>query len=144
MVFRLDTKVAIVTGASRGIGAAMAIGLADAGARVLLVSRGKPNADVVEALEKTDQHYAHFAAGLSQMSSIEPVVKAAMDTFGRIDVLINNAGVILRAPFLEHTEADWDAVMNLNLKLPVCLAQACARQMVKQGEGGRLSIFARY
>src|SRR5258708_15656166 len=113
MVFRLDTKVEIVTGASRGIGAAMAIGLADAGARVLLVSGGKPNADVVEALEKTDHHYAHFAADLSQMSSIEPVVKAAMDTFGRIDILLNNAGGIRRAPFLEHTEADWGAVMNL-------------------------------
>ena len=137
-MFRLDTKVAIVTGASRGIGAAMAIGLADAGARVLLVSGGKPNADVIEALEKTDQHYAHFAADLSQMSSIEPVVRAAMDTFGRIDILINNAGVILRTTFLDHSEADWDAVMNLNLKVPVFLSQACARQMVKQGEGGKI------
>src|SRR5262245_54137528 len=116
----------------------MAIGLADAGARVLLVSRSQPKPEVIEALEKTDQHYAHFAADLSRMSSIEPVVNAALETFGRIDILVNNAGTILRAPFLDHSEEDWDAVMALNLKVPVFLAQACARQMVRQGEGGKI------
>ncbi len=137
-MFRIDDKVAIVTGSSRGIGAAMAIGLAHAGASVLLVSRGYPKAEILHALEATGQRFAHLSADLGEMSSIMPIVEAALANFGRIDILINNAGIIRRTTFLEHSEADWDMVMSVNLKVPVFLAQACARQMVRQGEGGKI------
>src|SRR5947209_4379073 len=124
-MFRLDGKVAIVTGASRGIGAAIAVGLAQAGAKVLLTSRSAPSEDVTRQLEQAGQPFGHVPADLSQMSSIAPVVDAALAHFGRIDILVNNAGIIRRTPFLDHSEADWDEVLNINLKVPVFLAQAC-------------------
>src|SRR5262245_51309974 len=123
-MFRVDGKVAIVTGASRGIGAAMAVGLAQAGAKVLLVSRSAPDDVVNRELEQAGKPFAHVSADLSQMGSIGPVVEAALARFGRIDILINNAGIIRRTPFLEHSEADWDEVLNINLKVPVFLSQA--------------------
>lgn len=137
-LFDLTGKVAIVTGASRGIGAAIAVGLAGAGAKTLLVSRGAPQPEVTQALEQAGQPFAHFSADLGLMESIQPTVEAALSHFGRIDILVNNAGTIHRTPFLEHAEADWDRVMNVDLKIPVFLAQACARQMVAQGEGGKI------
>lgn len=136
--FRLDGKVAIVTGGSRGIGAAMAIGLAQAGAKVLLVSRSAPAQDVSQALVETGQPFGHFSADLSDVSSVASTVEAALSQFRQVDILVNNAGIIRRAPFLEHTEADWDVVLNTNLKVPVFLAQACARQMVQRGQGGKI------
>jgi 2-dehydro-3-deoxy-D-gluconate 5-dehydrogenase len=137
-LFDLNGKVAIVTGASRGIGAAIAVGLAQSGADVLLVSRSEPRPDVVSALQGTGRRYEHCAADLSQMGSIDNVVQSALTHFGSIDILVNNAGIIRRAPFLEHTEADWDEVHMTNLKVPVFLAQCCARQMVAQDSGGKI------
>jgi 2-deoxy-D-gluconate 3-dehydrogenase len=129
-------KVAIVTGASRGIGAAIAVGLACEGAKVLLVSRTTPGEDVISALAGYD--YQHFAADLSQMGSIPLTLDAALKHFGRVDILVNNAGIIRRTPFLDYSEADWDAVLDVNLKVPMFLAQASARQMVSQGERGKI------
>jgi 2-dehydro-3-deoxy-D-gluconate 5-dehydrogenase len=135
-MFDLTGKTAIITGASRGIGASMAIGLAAAGASVLLVSRSAPDSDVIAALQ--GKPTAHLAADLTRMDAIPQVVQAARDHFGRVDILINNVGMIRRTPFLDHTEADYDAVLALNLKIPIFLAQACARQMVAQGSGGKI------
>lgn len=137
-MFKLDGKVAIVTGASRGIGAGIALGLAEAGAKVLLVSRTAPGPETNAALSKTGQPYAHFNADLSQVSSVEPVVEAALSNFGRIDILVNAAGTVRRGGVLEQTEADWDAVLNTNLKVPFFLSQACARQMLAQKQGGKI------
>jgi 2-dehydro-3-deoxy-D-gluconate 5-dehydrogenase len=137
-LFDLNGKASIVTGASRGIGAAVAVGLAQAGSDVLLVSRSMPKDDVTSALQATGRRYEHCAADLSRMDSIEKVVQAALGSLGRIDILVNNAGIIRRAPFLEHSEADWDEVIMTNLKVPVFLAQRCARQMVDQGSGGKI------
>lgn len=135
-MFDLTGKFAIVTGSSRGIGAAIAIGLANAGGSVLLVSRTTPKPAVLDALQ--GKNYVHHAADLSQMDSIPGVVKAALDRFGRIDILVNNAGIVRRTSFLDHTEAEWDEVATVNLKVPVFLAQACARQMIAQGDGGKI------
>lgn len=137
-MFDLKGKAAIVTGASKGIGAAIAVGLAQAGAAVLLVSRTPPADTVLAALTQAGTPFMHYSADMSSMSSIDPVMETALNTFGRVDILVNNAGMIRHAPFLEHSEEDWDAVMNLNLKVPVFLAQAAARQMLKQGEGGKI------
>jgi 2-dehydro-3-deoxy-D-gluconate 5-dehydrogenase len=137
-LFDLSGKAAIITGASRGIGAAIALGLAEAGADVILVSRSEPRPDVVSALRATGRRYAHVPADLSQKSSIGVVVQAALAEVGRIDILVNNAGIIRRTPFLEYSEADWDEVLATDLTVPVFLAQACARQMVAQGSGGKI------
>jgi 2-dehydro-3-deoxy-D-gluconate 5-dehydrogenase len=143
-MFRLDNKVAIVTGASRGIGAAIAVAYAQAGARVVLVSRTTPEPDVLAALQSCgDDTFVHHPADLSRMESIPGVVETAVSRFGSVDILVNNAGIVRRTPFLEHTESDWDDVINTNLKVPVFLAQACARQMVAQqkaepGRGGKI------
>ncbi len=137
-MFKLNGKVAIVTGASRGIGAAIAAGLAEAGAKVLLVSRTEPQPEVIAALEETAQPYAHFAADMSQMSSVPAVVEAALSNFGRIDILVNGAGIVRRGSVLDCTEADWDDVLDTNLKVPFFLAQACARQMLAQKQGGKI------
>lgn len=129
-MFDLTGKTAIVTGASRGIGAAIALGLASAGASVLAVSRSAPDLG--------NKNCVPYAADLSQMGNIPGVVQAALDRFGRVDILVNNAGIVRRTSFLDHTETEWDEVTTLNLKVPVFLAQACARQMLKQGEGGKI------
>ena len=137
-MYELNDKVAIVTGASRGIGAAIAVAFAGAGAKVLLVSRTAPDPDVITALDVTGQPYVHFPADLSRTDNIPKVLEAALSNFGRVDILVNNAGTIRRAPILEFSEADWDSVLDTNLKVPFFLAQACARQMVAQGQGGKI------
>ncbi len=134
----LNGKVAIVTGGNKGIGGAIAVGLAGAGADVLLVSRTEPQAAIIDGLHQSGRKHAHLAADLSTMSSIARIIESAITHFGRIDILVNNAGTIRRASFLEYTEADWDAVVSVNLKVPVFLAQACARRMVEQGAGGKI------
>ncbi len=131
----LKGKAAIVTGASRGMGAAIALGLAQAGADVLLVSRSAPTAEAIDQFAATGQRATHHAADLSEMASIEPILAAALAAFGRVDILINNAGIARRGAFLDYTETDWDAVLTINLKVPTFLAQACARQMMTQGGG---------
>ncbi|MSP14350.1 MAG: SDR family oxidoreductase [Chloroflexi bacterium] len=136
-MFTLEGKVAIVTGASRGIGAAIAIALADAGASVSLISRTAPQPEVISSLEKTGRLFAHISADLSQMQSIPLVVGSTLNRFGRIDILVNNAGIIRRTPFLEYSETDWDVIVNTNLKVPFFLAQACARQMLAQEHVGQ-------
>lgn len=137
-MYELNEKVAIVTGASRGIGAAIAVAFARAGAKVLLVSRSLPEAETIAALDDSGQPYVHFPADLSRTDNIPKVIEAALSNFGRIDILVNNAGTIRRAPILEFSEGDWDAVLDTNLKVPFFLAQACVRQMVAQGQGGKI------
>jgi 2-dehydro-3-deoxy-D-gluconate 5-dehydrogenase len=137
-MFDLTGKVAVVTGGSRGIGAALAVGLAERGAEVLIVSRTAPKADVVEALDSCGHRWAHHAADLSRIENVPPVIQSVVETFGRLDILVNNAGIIRRTSFLEHTVEDWREVLETNLTVPVFLAQAAARQMVKQGNGGKI------
>ncbi len=137
-MFDLTGKAAIVTGASRGIGAAIAIGLARAGADVLLVSRSAPKDDVAAALDAAGQRYAHHSADLSHVESIETTIAAAMEHFGRVDILVNNAGIVRRGSFLDHTLAEWEEVLTTNLTVPVFLAQAAARQMLIQESGGKI------
>lgn len=137
-MFDLTGKSAIITGASRGIGGAIAVGLAQAGADVLLASRTAPEAAINEALTQTGRRFFYHSADLSRMDSIAPLMETTLNHFGKVDILINNAGTIRRTSFLEHSEDEWDVILNLNLKVPVFLAQAVARQMVAQGDGGKI------
>jgi 2-deoxy-D-gluconate 3-dehydrogenase len=135
-MFSLDGKVAILTGGSMGIGAAIAAGISQAGASVLMVSRNEPSPEVRARTEGRPYHW--HRADLSSTAPIPGILAACLEKFGRVDILINNAGTIVRAPFLEVPEENFDVVLSTNLKVPFFLSQAVARQMVKQGGGGKI------
>ena len=135
--FDLDGKVALVTGANTGLGQAMAVALAGAGARVALIGRSTP--DETEALIRSaGGKTAVIMADLSNSEVASTVVNQAEDSLGPVDILVNNAGIIRREDALEFTEVDWDAVMATNLKVPFFLAQAAARSMVNGKRGGKI------
>ncbi|MEW5870173.1 MAG: 2-dehydro-3-deoxy-D-gluconate 5-dehydrogenase KduD [Chloroflexota bacterium] len=140
--FRLDGKVALVTGASRGLGQAMAIGLAEAGADIagLDLTGCDETCGLVETLGR---HYHSLLCDLRQASllQLENIIAEVVGQFGRLDILVNNAGIIRRAPVLEFSEPDWDDVLHINLKALFFLSQAAGRAMVARGaktgnEGG--------
>ena len=135
--FSLEGKVALVTGASDGIGQAMAVGLAEAGADVAAVSRSDmtKTAEMIRALGRS---CCTVQADLSRMASVESVYRQVMERFGRIDILFNNAGAIRREDSVRFTEQDWDDVMNLNVKVLFFLTQRVARQMIENGITGKI------
>jgi 2-dehydro-3-deoxy-D-gluconate 5-dehydrogenase len=136
-LFSLAGKVALVTGANTGLGQAMAVGLADAGASVALVGRSAP--DETEALiNSVGGTSAVVMADLSQVNVASDVVQQTEDALGPVDILVNNAGIIRREDALDFGEDDWDAVMATNLKVPFFLAQAVARSMVSGKRGGKI------
>ncbi|WP_445504106.1 2-dehydro-3-deoxy-D-gluconate 5-dehydrogenase KduD [Microvirga sp. G4-2] len=135
--FDLQGKTAIVTGANTGIGQAIATAMAKAGATVVGVGRSamdETQAQITQAGAKF--HAVH--ADLSTLEPIEMVLSAAERVGERIDILVNNAGIIRRADAIDFTEADWDDVMNVNLKTTFFLSQAIARRMLKDGRGGKI------
>ena len=136
-LFSLEHKVAIVTGGNTGIGRAVAAAFAQAGADIAVVSRG--DADAIEReVAQTGRRFLHVRADLSQMDAIPVVVESVLAAFGKIDILVNNAGIIRREDSLLFTEQDWDDVLGLNTKALFFLSQAVAKQMVKQGTGGKI------
>ncbi|HUG22514.1 2-dehydro-3-deoxy-D-gluconate 5-dehydrogenase KduD [Piscinibacter sp.] len=136
-MFRLDGKVVLVTGASRGMGQAIAVALAGAGADVIGVARG----DMVAtrcAVEATGARFLALAADLSQGACVPPLVDQAHAWQGRLNVLVNNAGIVRRGVALGVSEADWDVVINVNLRSVFLLSQAVARCFIEQGSGGKI------
>lgn len=136
-LFDLSGRVAIVTGSNAGLGAGMAAALADAGCDIVGVSR-RGAEDTQRRVEAAGRRYVEVRADLESIAPVEHIVNAAVEAFGRVDVLVNNAGIIRRANALEFTEADWDAVTDVNLKTLFFLSQAVARRYVQQGEGGKI------
>lgn len=139
--FRLDGKVALVTGASRGLGRAAALALAEAGADVALLasSPARETADAVTTLGRR----AHLIAQdliRATPQDLDESVQSVVDALGRIDVLVNNAGTIRRAPLLEHPASDWDDVLAVNLDAVFHLSQAAARRFVAQGGGKIINV----
>ena len=137
--FRLNGKVAVVTGASRGLGQAMALALAEAGADVMAVDV-IDGAETRDEVQKLGRKCGVLKIDVCTAGAPENVVRETMAAMGRLDILVNNAGIIRRAPFLEFSEKDWDDVMNLNIKAVFLLSQTAARQMVKQGGGKIISV----
>lgn len=135
--FKLDSKVAVVTGASRGLGQAIALGLAEAGADVAVVDIldcGETKAQI----EKLGRRCAAIKADLSKKEAADQIVSAVVEQLGGIDILFNNAGIIRRAPFTDFTEKDWDDVMNINIRGLFFLSQAVVKVMIQQGRGGKI------
>jgi 2-deoxy-D-gluconate 3-dehydrogenase len=135
--FKLDGKVAIVTGSSRGLGQAMAVGLAEAGAKIALVDI-LDMSDSKERIEKLGRQCIAIPADLSKKGCVDEIVSTTVRQLGGIDILFNNAGIIRRAPFTEFTEKDWDDVMSINLRSVFFLSQAVVKVMIEQGRGGKI------
>lgn len=137
--FRLDGKVALVTGASRGLGQGMALALAEAGADVVAADVGA-GAETLARIRQLGRRCVAVQADVAAPGAAEALVNEALSAFGRLDILVNNAGIIRRAPFLEFTEKDWDEVMDVNIKAVFLLSQAAARVMVKQRRGKIINV----
>jgi len=139
MSFDLTGKVALVTGANTGIGQAIALGLAAAGADLAVAGRSDP-AETLKAAAALGRRTLSVTADLSSTAPIEALVAEVLDKLGRIDILVNNAGIIRRADLLDMSEADWDAVLDTNLKSLFFLSQAVARHMATRGSGKIINI----
>jgi glucose 1-dehydrogenase len=137
---KLKDQVAIVTGAGKGIGAALAKGLARAGAAVVVnYSRSAAEAEkVVGDIRNAGGKAVAVQADMSELSHHDRLISAALDTFGRLDILVNNAGIEFRESFLTTTVAQWDSTLGVNLKGVYFLTQKAAQAMVQAGKGGKI------
>jgi L-rhamnose 1-dehydrogenase len=136
---RLNGKVAIVTGATRGIGRAIAMRFGQEGARVAVIGRDKEKGcETVRLIEAAGSQAIFVPADVSDSALVEAMVDAVLDRWGRIDILVNNAAICPFEDFLEMSEALWDQVLDVNLKGYFLCSQAVARVMVEQGIKGRI------
>jgi 2-deoxy-D-gluconate 3-dehydrogenase len=135
--FQLQGRVAMVTGCNTGLGQGMALALAQAGADIVGVNVSAPDETraVVEALGRK---FLDLRANLSDTNCLEGLVQQGLTLSGKLDILVNNAGIIRRCDAIDFTEKDWDDVIDLNLKTVFFLAQAVAKQYIKQGTGGKI------
>ena len=139
MAGELSGKVALITGAGQGIGRAFALGFARAGAAVVASDVLGENAErTAQEVQQAGGEAIGLRLDVSKRAEVEAAVAAAVERFGRLDVLLNNAGIFPRAAALELDDATWDAVLSVNLKGTFLCSQAAARVMVEQGEGGRI------
>jgi len=139
--FRLDGRVALVTGASRGLGNSIARALATAGADVVLhASQQEPRAaaDIIAA--DTGVRTACVVADLASDSAPEHLTSSALSAFGRIDILVNNAGIIRRADAVDHSDEDWNTVIAVNLTSVFRLSRAIGRSMLERGSGKIINV----
>ena len=136
----LDGKVAIVTGGNSGIGMAIVLALAEQGARIVIDYVANP--DATEALEQRlvamGDKSVGVEADVSKVAELQKLVDAAVKAFGRLDIMVNNAGIETRTGVLDTTEQQYDRVMDINLKSAFFGTQIAARQMLQQGDGGRI------
>lgn len=135
--FKLDGKVAIVTGCDTGLGQGMALGLAKAGCDIVGVNIVEPS-ETIEKIAETGRKFVDIRANLMKLDDIPSIVDRAVSELGRVDILVNNAGIIRRADAIEFSEQDWDDVMNINIKSLFFMSQAVAKQFISQGEGGKI------
>lgn len=139
--FKLDGKVALVTGASVGLGRAMAVGLAEAGADVVCHGHFQGEADsACEQISNLGRRTSAVYGDMSDKEVPRRLVDEVINEFGRIDILINNAGMIRRTPAVDYSEEDWATVIEVNLSSIFRLSQAAGKRMVEQGSGKIINI----
>lgn len=135
--FSLNGKVAIVTGASTGLGQGIALGLSEAGANIV----GVDYVEMYETRQKIEANGGRFLEIVADLLTIEPcerIIQSAVDNFGKVNILVNNAGIIRRTDAIDFSEKDWDDVMSINIKTVFFFSQAVAKQFMKQGTGGKI------
>jgi 2-deoxy-D-gluconate 3-dehydrogenase len=137
--FSLSGRTAMITGANTGLGQAIAIALAEAGAEIVAVGRTEPT-ETRTAVLALKRRFLAVPADLGNTEAIPAVVEAAVAEFGAIDILVNNAGIIRRSEAIDFSEADWDAVMDVNLKSTFFLTQAVGRRMLAARRGKIINI----
>jgi 2-dehydro-3-deoxy-D-gluconate 5-dehydrogenase len=137
--FSLAGRVALVTGANSGIGQGIAVALAAAGADIAAVGRSAPD-ETSERVRAAGRRFIAMQADLDSAQRSQQIVAEVGAKLGAVDILVNNAGIIRRSEALEFSEADWDAVLNVNLKTVFFLAQAAARSMLPGGRGKIINI----
>jgi len=139
--FRLDGETALVTGAGRGLGRGIALGLAEAGANLVLAGRHRETLDsVASEIEALGRRALAVTADVTRPGDQDALVGAAVDRFGGIDILVNNAGTTYRAPSEEYPEEEWDRVINVNLKAAFQLMQRVGRRMIGAGGGSIVNV----
>jgi len=135
--FKLDGKVAIVTGASTGLGQGMAIALSEVGATIV----GVDYVEMPETQKRIEENGGKFLSIVANLLTIDPIdgiIQKTVETFGKVDILVNNAGIIRRTDAIDFSVKDWDDVMNINIRTVFFFCQAAARQFIKQGTGGKI------
>ncbi len=139
--FDLHGKVAMVTGASRGLGQGMALGLAEAGADIVGVSRGSCE-NTAQQVQALGRRFLHLPCDLAEatVADLQELVRRAVAEMGDLDILVNAAGTTARHPVLEFPEDDWDMVMQVNLKSVMFLSQAAARHFSTKGRGKIVNV----
>jgi len=137
--FRLDGQVALVTGGTKGIGGAISMALAEGGADIAVVSR-TPNPELESAVAALGRKYYYHRADLIDRSQTKEVIPEILKTMGKVNILVNNAGIISRAPAADFSENDWDATLEIDLTAAFILSQAAGRQMIHMGRGKIINI----
>jgi 2-dehydro-3-deoxy-D-gluconate 5-dehydrogenase len=139
--FRLDGKVAVITGSTRGLGQGAAVALAEAGADLALIDRSAAT-ETAKLITDLGRRVHPIELDLIQATptQLDEAVQSVVDTLGRVDILINNAGIIRRAPLLEHQASDWDDVLAINLDAVFHLSQAAAKRFAAQGSGKIINV----
>ena len=144
--FSLEGKVAIVTGSKQGIGKAIAVALAEAGADVAVCTRvveGGELEAVADEIKRLGRRSLAFQTDITQKSDVDNLVQRVMDEFGTIDILVNNAGIIIRGPILDFPEDEWDRVIDTDLKGYYLCCQAVGKIMVERKRGNIINISSR-
>lgn len=138
--FRLDGKVALVTGGSRGLGSAMAVALAEAGANIVSIQHTSDTEVLAERITHVGRQFLPLMLDIGTETAAEEALDATLSYFGRVDILVNNAGVQRRAPAAEFPIEYWDTVININLRAVFLFCQVFGRQMLRQGSGKIINI----
>ncbi|WP_437563403.1 2-dehydro-3-deoxy-D-gluconate 5-dehydrogenase KduD [Sorangium sp. So ce542] len=138
--FRLDGKVALVTGSARGIGAAIATALAAAGADIACHGKDEPGEATMEAVRRLGRRAIGTAADLADRAAHEELIRTTQAELGRLDILVNNAGLIRRSPAVEYSDEDWDLLIEVNLTSAFRLSRIAGKHMIEQGSGKIVNI----
>lgn len=138
--FDLENKVAAVTGGTRGIGRAIALGLAEAGADIALLQRSIENTTIKEEIEKVGVKCEIIQCDLDHLEQVKNAVPETIKRLGSLDILVNNAGIQRRSPAVDFSEEDWDSVIQVNLKAVWLLCQQAGRHMVPKQSGKIINI----
>ncbi|HET6974028.1 MAG TPA: 2-dehydro-3-deoxy-D-gluconate 5-dehydrogenase KduD [Pyrinomonadaceae bacterium] len=136
--FKLHERAALVTGASTGLGAAIAIALAEAGAQVACHGNTRSPESTCDQIESAGGVAHPITGDLSKAETAQDLIAQTLDRFGRIDILINNAGTIRRAPAVDYSDDDWTAVIEVNLSSVFRLSKLAGKQMIDSGRGGKI------